>query len=219
MKLRLFIALIPAILRAFGLTRETWDKAIDAVRQVQAEYLTACTDAEIAGKPCTYNRLSEWRERMGREILGQMSASEFWLNVVRELAVLVSRWKNGALVLVALLILPACTVIHGDQSKGTYTLATLGGDVSEMAQTPGGYTVAKVDNGTAFRETSSALKNYIWAGALKSVANTAGNTFKSVTRTKEATKTVGLQERGLTDRTGIAAEVEQTKILNPEPLP
>jgi hypothetical protein len=116
-------------------------------------------------------------------------------------------------------LLPSCTVIHGDETRGTYTLASLGGDVSEMTQTSRGYAVARVDNSTSFRESASTLKNYIWAGALKSVANTAGSALKSVTKTKEATKVTGLQEAGLTDRAGIAAEVQKAEIETLTPTP
>jgi hypothetical protein len=218
LSLRLFISLIPTVLRAFGLTKATWEQAIAATGTVQREYMRACADAEAAGRECTYSRLKAWAEIMGKPILAQMSSSEFWLNLVRELALLTSKHKNGALLLAGMLLfLPSCTVIHGDQTKGTYTMATLGGDLNEMSQTAQGYTVAKLDTSSSFRETSSALKNYVWAGAFKSVATTAGSAFKSVTKTKEATKTVGIQEKGLTERAGIAADVEKTKILNPEP--
>ncbi len=220
LSLRLFISLIPTVLRAFGLTKATWEQAIAAIGTVQREYLRAYADAETAGRECTYSRIKAWAEIMGKPILAQMSSSEFWLNLVRELALLTAKHKNGALLLVGMLLfLPSCTVITGNEQKGTYALATLGGDLSEMAQTSQGYTVAKLDTSSSFRETSSALKNYVWAGAFKSVAKTAGSAFKSVTRTKEATKTVSIQEKGLTERARIEAGVKKTEILNPEPEP
>lgn len=126
--------------------------------------------------------------------------------------------KRKTLTLTLLLIasLPACTVVHGDRAKGTYTLATVGGDIAEMAQTSEGYTVATLDNSKSFKEASGAIKAYVWAGALKSVANTAGKAWTGVTKTKEATARTGLAEKGLTDRAGIAAEVEKAKIGQPE---
>jgi hypothetical protein len=115
-----------------------------------------------------------------------------------------------------LLIMPSCTVVHGNREKGSYLLATVGGDVSEMAQTPEGYTVATLDNSKSFKEVSGAVKSAVWAGALKSVASTAGKAWTKVAKSKEATSRVGITEKGLTDRAGIDAEVEKAKLPTPE---
>jgi hypothetical protein len=115
-----------------------------------------------------------------------------------------------------LLALPSCTVVHGDANKGTYTLATVGGDLNDMAQTSQGYTVASMDNSKSFKEASGAIKAYVWAGALKSVAGTAGKAWTKTTSAKEVTKRTGIKETGLTERTQIAADVEKAQIATPE---
>lgn len=113
-----------------------------------------------------------------------------------------------------LVLLASCTVIHGDRNKGTYTLATVGGDVTEMAQTAEGYTAASLDNSKSFKEVAAAAKAQIWAGALKSVASTAGSTYQGITKAKEGTARIGLRETGLTDRARIAGDVEKTRIAS-----
>ena len=37
--------------------------------------------------------------------------------------------------------LSSCTVVHGDATKGTYALATVGGDLKDYAQTANGITL------------------------------------------------------------------------------
>jgi hypothetical protein len=110
------------------------------------------------------------------------------------------------------LFFSSCTVIHGNREKGSYLYASVGGDASELAQTSEGVTVAAVDNSKSFKELSGAAKSAIWAGALRSVANTAGTALTKVSKSKEATSRVGLTEKGLTDRAGIAADVEKARI-------
>ena len=53
--------------------------------------------------------------------------------------------------------------MHGNASKGTYLLATVGGDVKDYAQTAGGVTVASMDNSSSFRSASDTVRKLVYA--------------------------------------------------------
>lgn len=205
MQTKLFFTILPYVLRAFGLSKETWHKAVQAAKEVQAE------KDKTEGY---YNSVHAWNVRIATDVKSNMKDSTFWVNCIRELSVLFTRWKGGMLLLCAFGFATfscSCTVVHGDANKGTYTLATLGGDLTEMAQTPQGYTVSNMDNSKSFKEASSALKNYVWSGAFKSVASTAGKAWSGVEESKQVTARTDITQKGLTDRAGIeAAKVSTT---------
>lgn len=152
-----------------------------------------------------YQKRVHWDNVVGAQ-LREMGVTNAAINLVRELAVyLLSRSKGVMTAALLLTALPACTVIQGNRQTGAYLLATVGGDVKGIAQTPEGYTAESLENSKSFSELSRAY-------ALKSVASTAGQTFRGVTKAKEATKGAGIAEKGLTDRAGIAAGVEKARI-------
>lgn len=122
--------------------------------------------------------------------------------------------EGGLIVFAMLFCCTSCTVIHGNAQAGTYTLATVGGDVTGYAQTAEGVTAEKLDNSTSFREGNSTLRQAVWAGAAKSVANGLSKAWSGVAKSKEVTARAATAESAATERAAIAAEVEKTAILN-----
>lgn len=121
------------------------------------------------------------------------------------------------------LLQPACTVIHGDETEGSYTYASLGGDAKELVQNAHGVSVASVDNSTSFRAATDAAKKavYAWqaAAAVKSLASTWGKvtnakTVAGVSKTQatEATKQTQIQADAATRQAEISAQTEQAAL-------
>jgi hypothetical protein len=124
-------------------------------------------------------------------------------------------WADFILVFLILLCLffgTSCTVIHGNASEGTYTYASLGGDASDYAQTATGVTASKLDNSSSFREGNSTLRQAVWAGALKSVASTAGKAWSGVKKSEQVTARTVDTNATTVKTTAIAAETEQARI-------
>lgn len=118
----------------------------------------------------------------------------------------------GLLGLLVVHLFSSCTVIHGNAQAGTYTLATLGGDVTGYAQTADGVTAEKMDNSTSFREGNSTLRQAVWAGAAKSVANGISKAWSGVAKSKEVTARAVDANATTVKTTAIAAETEQARI-------
>jgi hypothetical protein len=81
--LRIFIALIPVVIRSFGVTRDTWESAVLAAR--------------VADRDGDHDPQASWEDSMLEEILRQTQGSAFLSNLVRELALLVARLADGTL--------------------------------------------------------------------------------------------------------------------------
>ena len=111
----------------------------------------------------------------------------------------------------------SCTVISGNASKGTYSLATVGGDLKDYAQTAQGATVASVDNSTSFRHASDTVRRMVYATIAGSVLKNGIAGWQSVTNTKtgaevtkqaatEATKQTTINAQAATEQARISAE-------------
>lgn len=121
------------------------------------------------------------------------------------------------LLAILLAILPACTVIHGDKLKGTYTYASVGGDAKQYAQTSEGVAAADINNSESFRKAANIAHSVIWASAFKSIANAAAGAVKSISNAKTA---AGLEKAKSADSVKIEeihAKTAETEILNPVP--
>ena len=117
----------------------------------------------------------------------------------------------------------SCTVVHGDQTKGTYTLATVGGDVKDYAQTAAGVTVASLDNSTSFRSASDTIRKMVYAQIAGGVLKNVSNSWRSVANTKtaadvskvkavEGTKQASIAADAATKQAEISAQTEQAAI-------
>lgn len=111
----------------------------------------------------------------------------------------------------------ACTIAHGDASKGTYTYATVGGDAKGLAQTASGITAESLDTSTAFREINKTGRFAIGAAAASGIASDLAGSWKSVTNAKTSASASKAAASEATKQAGITAEVEKLRILNPTP--
>ena len=95
--------------------------------------------------------------------------------------------KVSLLTLLCLLLwLPACTIVHTDANKGTSTLASLGGDMSDYAGTPNGATFTRMDNSSSFRELNKSIRFGLGVAAAANVAKSGLDAWKSTSNTKTA---------------------------------
>lgn len=113
----------------------------------------------------------------------------------------------------------SCTVIHGDATKGTYTYASVGGDVEQYAQTPGGVTAGRIDNSKSFDRLNRTATNYLWANALENIVGSASNAWKSTQNAKTAAGVEKAKSADAVKTSEIEAGTRETEILNPTPTP
>lgn len=209
----LFMQLVPAILRMFGLTRQHWQDAQRVTEEIRVQYEAGELDPE--------ERKKVWWDRVGNALYkAARNNADFIVNLIRELAVLAAKKRSGALAIAgALLLLPSCTVIHGNQSAGTYTYASLGGDAREYAQTPGGVTAAGLDNSTSFRDASSTVRRVVYAQVAGSVVKAGLNAWKATDNAKTAAGLEKAKSADAVKTAEIQAKTEETAILNPAAQP
>jgi len=104
----------------------------------------------------------------------------------------------------------ACTVIHGDATKGTYTFAGLGSDAKEYTQSASGVTAGSIDNSTSFRDVTKTVRWGLVAAATQGIASDLAGAYKSVTAAKEATKAAGIRSAADVEKAKIAADVTKS---------
>lgn len=75
--------------------------------------------------------------------------------------------------LILILCLPACTVITGNASTGSYAYASVGGSTSNYAQTSSGFTAGGIDNAAGFLELNKTIRGGILSGAAVDIVKTA----------------------------------------------
>ena len=117
--------------------------------------------------------------------------------------------------MIPLLALPACTVAHGDMTKGTYLYATVGGDAKGLAQTSSGITAESLENSTSFREINKTGRFAIGAAAASAIARDIAGSWKSVTNTKTAATVSNTAATEATKQAGIAADVTKSTFVPP----
>lgn len=122
------------------------------------------------------------------------------------------------LLLLLILITPACTVMQGNEQLGTYTYASLGGRVQNYAQTSRGVGAESIDNVESFRRGTGVIHSALWAYFLGNAVDSAAGAATKITNSNNLTK-LGVQKS--TDAVkikGIEAEVA-TKALEVTPAP
>lgn len=92
-----------------------------------------------------------------------------------------------------LFCLPACTVMQGNEQLGTYSYASLGGQIQGYAQTSRGATAQSIDNAESFRKATNIAHSIIWAKALGSITDSLSGAWSSNNASDNAT-TLGLQK-------------------------
>ena len=129
--------------------------------------------------------------------------------------------KVSLLTLLCLLLwLPACTIVHTDANKGTSTLASLGGDMSDYAGTPNGATFTRMDNSSSFRELNKSIRFGLGVAAAANVAKSGLDAWKSTSNTKTAADVSKNAASQATKQAAIQAEVTKATFVPPEaPLP
>lgn len=110
------------------------------------------------------------------------------------------------LILIALLALctfPSCTVVRGDQTKGTYTMASVGGNLEGYRQSATEVSAGKIDNATTATKVVSAYQ-------ILGVSKVAADVTKNLTNKTTSV----LQSKEVTTRAANAGavDVEKTKI-------
>lgn len=116
-------------------------------------------------------------------------------------------------------IFPACTVIHGDKLKGTYTYAALGGDAKQYAQTSEGVAATDINNSESFRKAANIAHSVIWASAVKGIANSLSGAWKSTANAKTAANLEKAKSADAVKIEEIHAKTAETEILNQAPTP
>ena len=66
----------------------------------------------------------------------------------------------------AALLLPSCTIMHGDTTRGTYTFATIGGNATAYRQSATSAS-ASLDNATAVSKAAEVINHAANMAALK----------------------------------------------------
>lgn len=115
-----------------------------------------------------------------------------------------------------LLFLNACTVVHTDATKGTSTLASLGGDMSDYAGTPNGATFTRMDNSNSFREVNKSLRFGLGAAAAANVAKSGISAWQSTANTKTAADVSKHAATQTTKQAAIQADVTKSTFVPPE---
>jgi len=118
----------------------------------------------------------------------------------------------SALLLLAVLFLPACTIISGNATTGSYSYASVGGNATNYAQTPSGVTAGSIDNAAGFRELNKTARLGIGAAAAVGIAKDLSSAWSS---TKNAETAAGVSKAAgaeATKQAGIAADVTKTQI-------
>ena len=100
--------------------------------------------------------------------------------------------KNLLLALMPLLA-TSCTVMTGNKQTGTYTYASLGGNVQGYAQTSEGATAQAIDNAESFRKATNIAHSIIWAKAFGSVADSISGALTKTNASDNATQ-LGIQK-------------------------
>lgn len=124
------------------------------------------------------------------------------------------------LLLLLLLWLPACTIVHTDANKGTSTLASLGGDMSDYAGTPNGATFTRMENSGSFRELNKSIRFGLGVAAAANVAKSGLDAWKSTANTKTAADVSKHAATQGTKQAAIEADVTKATFVPLEtPLP
>lgn len=111
-----------------------------------------------------------------------------------------------------LLCLTSCTVISGDASTGKYSYASVGGNVTNYAQTSSGVTAAAIDNASGFRELNKSARFGIGAAAVVGIAKDLSASYTATTNAKTAAGVNKAAGAEATKQAGIAADVSKAKI-------
>lgn len=90
-------------------------------------------------------------------------------------------------------LLASCTVISGNKQTGTYTMASLGGNLDGYAQTSEGAAVQRIDNAESFRKATNIAHSIIWAKALGAITDSISGALKSTNASDNATQ-LGIQK-------------------------
>lgn len=127
-----------------------------------------------------------------------------------------------ALLSTALLACASCTVISGKGSSGSYTYATLGGDVSGYTQSASGITAESVTTSSSFRELNKSARFGLGAAAVASVAKDLSSAWSSSGASGDALSASQSANQAATAQAKIAADLEKARLLAPVetiPLP
>lgn len=108
--------------------------------------------------------------------------------------------------------LSSCTVISGNATTGQYSYASVGGNVSNYAQTSSGVTAANIDNADGFRELNKSARFGIGAAAVVGIAKDLSASYASTTNAKTAAGVSKASGVEATKQAGIAADVSKAKI-------
>jgi len=114
--------------------------------------------------------------------------------------------------LILCLALPACTVVQGDVTKGTYKLATVGGDLRGYAQSASGVTAETVDNSTSFREGNKTIRFGIGAAVASGIAKDLAGAFTNTRNAKTAAEVSKASGSEATKQAAIAADLKKTEL-------
>lgn len=120
-----------------------------------------------------------------------------------------------ALLSTALLACTSCTVISGKGSSGSYTYATLGGDVSGYTQSASGITAEAVTTSASFREINKSARFGLGAAAVASVAKDLSSAWSTTSASKDTLGASQAANQAATNQARIAADLEKTRLLAP----
>ena len=124
---------------------------------------------------------------------------------------------KSLLTTLTLLLATSCTVMNGNKQTGTYTYASLGGNIQGYAQTSEGATAQVIDNAESFRKATNIAHSIIWAKALGSIADSLSGAWKGANASDNAT-TLGIQKSADAVKIkGIEAEVATKAIETAAP--
>lgn len=116
-------------------------------------------------------------------------------------------------------IASSCTVVHTDATKGTSTLASLGGDMADYAGTPNGATFTRMENSTSFREINKSIRFGLGVAAAADVARSGLEAWKANTSTKAAADVTKHAATQTTKQAAIQADVTKATFVPEAPAP
>jgi hypothetical protein len=113
----------------------------------------------------------------------------------------------------------SCTVVRGDRNKGTYLLATVGGDVKQYAQTSEGAMAGEVNNSSSFQKAITAAQHYIWAQTMQNAISTAAKSYTKINATNKGAEVEKVLSSDSVKKAEISAEIQQKQLELTEPIP
>ncbi len=108
--------------------------------------------------------------------------------------------------LLASTVFTSCVNVHGDASKGTYTMSALGTDLKGYAQTAQGVAADSIDNSTSFRSFSDTVRKMVYAQMAAGTLKNMAAAYKSIANTKTTAEVAKVKAVEVTKRTAISAD-------------